>query len=63
MLPSVQASERWASWATFPSSDAVAAALEQWVTCTGADFYKHSVQALVHHWQKCTANADDYVEK
>jgi len=27
------------------------------------DFYKHSMQALVHHWQKCTANDSDYVEK
>jgi len=26
------------------------------VTSTGADFYECSMQALVHCWQKCTAN-------
>jgi len=25
------------------------------------DFYKHSMQTLVHHWQKCIANGGDYV--
>ena len=29
----------------------------QWVISTGADWYKHGMQALVHHWQKCTANS------
>jgi len=28
-----------------------------------ADFYEHSMQAFVHHWQKCTANGDDHAEK
>jgi len=28
-----------------------------------ADFYKCSMQDLVHHWQKCIANGGDYVEK
>ena len=35
----------------------------QWVTFTGADCYKHSMQALVHCWWKCIANSDDCVEK
>ena len=34
----------------------------QWVTSTGADFYKCGMQALVHHWWKCIANGGDYVE-
>jgi len=29
----------------------------QWSTSTGADVYKYSMQALFHHWRKCTANA------
>jgi len=29
---------------------------QQWVTSTGADFYKPSMQALVHHWWERTAN-------
>jgi len=28
-----------------------------------ADFYKHSMQAFVHCWQKCIANGDYDVEK
>jgi len=32
----------------FPSSDAVVAAVKQWVTSTGTDSYKRSFQALVH---------------
>jgi len=28
-----------------------------------AFFYKHGIQALVHHWQKCIVNGGDYVEK
>ena len=33
------------------------------ITLTGTDFYKHSMQAFVHHWQKCIGNCDDYVER
>jgi len=29
----------------------------------GEDFYKHSMQALVHRWQKCIASGGDTVEK
>jgi len=47
----------------FPRNDAVIATLKQWVTSTGADYYKHGMQALVHCWQKCLANDDDYIEK
>jgi len=36
---------------------------QQWVTSIGADFYKCSMQALIHRWQKWTANGSDYVEK
>ena len=36
---------------------------QQWITSTGSDFYQCSMQALVHHWWKCTANGDSYVEK
>ena len=28
-----------------------------------SDGYKCDMQALVHHWQKCSAHGDDYVEK
>jgi len=34
----------------FPSNNAVIAAMKQWVISTGAEFYKHSMQALVHCW-------------
>jgi len=34
-----------------------------WVTSAGADVYKHSMQALVHSWIKCIANAGDNLEK
>ena len=47
----------------FLSNDIIAAAVKQWVASIGADFYKCDMQALVHHWQKCTANGSDYVEK
>jgi histone-lysine N-methyltransferase SETMAR len=47
----------------FPSNDAVIRAVKQWATSTGADFYECGMQALVHHWRKCTANSGDYVEK
>ena len=33
------------------------------VTSTGTDFYKHSMQAFVHCWQKYTASGGDYAEK
>ena len=29
---------------------------------SGADFYKYSMQALVHCWQKCIANGGGYIE-
>jgi glutamine synthetase type III len=32
----------------FPDSDAVIAAVRKWAFSAGADFYKHSMQALVH---------------
>ena len=32
----------------FPSSYAIIAAVKQWVTFAGADFYKRGMQALVH---------------
>jgi len=35
----------------------------QWATSTGADFYTHGMQALVHCWWKCIANGGDYTEK
>ena len=41
----------------------LATALKQWVTSAGADFCKYSTQALVHQWQKCTANDGVYAEK
>jgi len=46
-----------------PSYDAIIAPVKQWVTSSGAEFYKCSMQALVRHWQKCMANGCDYVEK
>ena len=30
---------------------------------TGADFYDHDVQALVHHWQKCIGSGGTYIKK
>ena len=47
----------------FPSNDAIIAAVKQWVTSAGADFYEHVMQTLVHGWQKCIANGDDWAEK
>ena len=47
----------------FPSTETVTAAVKQWVTSTGTDFYEHSMQDFVHHWQKCIARSDDYAEK
>ena len=45
----------------FPSYNIIIAS--EWVTFSGADFYKHSIQAVVHLWQKWTNNGGDYVEK
>ena len=36
---------------------------QQWVTLIGVDFYDHSMQTLVHHWQKFIGNGGDSVEK
>jgi len=47
----------------FPTNNTIIAAVKQWVTFTGADFYKRDVQTLVHCWQKCTTDGGDYVEK
>jgi len=49
------------------SSEAVDGAFQQqwqqWVISHGKDFYKHSMQALVHHWWKCIASGGDCAEK
>jgi len=37
--------------------------MSTWCRFFGADFYEHSMQALVHHWQICTANGGAYFEK
>ena len=34
----------------FPSHCSIIAAVKQWVASAGADFYEHSMQALVHCW-------------
>jgi len=48
----------------FPSNSAIIiAAVKQWVTSVDADFYEHSMQALLHRWQKYIANGGDYFEK
>ena len=47
----------------FSSNNTIIAAMKQWVTSAGTDFYKCSMQAVVHHWPKCTAKDADYVEK
>jgi len=47
----------------FPSNNAIIAAVIQWATSAGADFYEPDIQVLVHHWQKCTASGGNYVEK
>ena len=49
----------WAQWRVGASFQH----WQQWVTSTGADFYKHAVQALVHRRWKCTANSGNYVGK
>jgi len=35
----------------------------QWVTSTGADFYEHTMQALLNYWWKSIANGGDCIEK
>jgi len=32
----------------FPSYNTFTAAVKQWVTSTGGDFYEHNMKALVH---------------
>ena len=44
-------------------SEAVSGVFQQCVISAGADFYECDMQALVHHWWKCTANGGDFVEK
>ena len=44
----------------FPSNTTIIAVVKQWVTFAGSDFYKHSMQSLVHRWWKCRANGGDY---
>jgi hypothetical protein len=49
-------------WATFSDDNTVIKAVRKWVASAGTDFYKHSMQALVHHWRKCIASGGDYVQ-
>ena len=44
-------------------NDTMKAVVKQWVISTGADFYEHSMQALVHCWQKCIVSSGGCVEK
>ena len=44
----------------FPSNNAIMVAMKQWVISAGANFYEHSMQALIHGWQKCRANDGHY---
>jgi len=37
--------------------------VKQWATSAVADFYERGMQALVHGWQKCIANGNEYVKK
>jgi len=43
----------------FPRNIVVIAAVKQWTTSAGADFYERGIQALVYRWRKCIANGDD----
>ena len=44
----------------FPSNDNIfIAAVKQWVTSMGTNFYMCNVQSLVPCWQKCIANGGD----
>ena len=47
----------------FPSNGTIIAAVKQWVTSAGADFYERGMQAFVPHWRKYLANGSDCVEK
>jgi len=47
----------------FSSNDAVIAAVKQWISSSGADFYVCSMQVLVHCLWKCTANSGNNIEK
>lgn len=47
----------------FPSKAIIKAAVKQWVTSTGADFYEHGMKAFIHHWPKHIANVGVYTEK
>ena len=51
----------WAQWGSGWCISAVATATL--FTSAGANFYKHGMQAIVHHWQNCTANAGGHPEK
>jgi hypothetical protein len=46
----------------FPDNNAVITSARKWVAFAGADFYKRSMQALVHRWRKCIPNGGEYVE-
>mgnify|MGYP001857242594 CR=1 FL=1 len=62
----VHAESLWRSNSRCQHSEVTGGALQlwwQWVTSVGADFYKCSMQALIHNWQKCIVNGDDYVGK
>lgn len=47
----------------FPKNNTIIAALKQWITSTGAEFYEHLMQSLIHNWWKCIADSGDCVEK
>ena len=42
-----------------PSNSAIIAAMKQWVTSAGADFYEHGMPTLVHRWWKCVGDGGD----
>jgi transposase len=46
----------------FPD-DTNIADMRKWVTTAGADFYKCSIQVLVHCWQKRISSGGQYVEQ
>ena len=46
-----------------PNNNTITAAVKQGLTSSGMDFYKCSMQALIHHWQKHIANGGGYAEK
>jgi len=47
----------------FPSTDTAAVKWSSGSLLLVQIFHKHSTQALVHQWQKCTANGGHYIEK